>query len=135
MAYRPYATVADYEEIMGGEMGKIEDAELTRALRKASRHIDTLTFNRIVARGYDQLTDFQKEIIREVCCRLAHFEIENEDLISSILSGYSINGVSVQMTASITIFAESGIVMPKELYSTLIQTGLGCRGASAWVGW
>lgn len=97
------------------------------ALRRASRHIDSLTYNRIVFRKFENMTEFQQEIVKEVCCRLARFETENEDLIGSLLNGYSINGVSVQMTAGMTVFSAYGIVMPKELYSLLIQTGLGCR--------
>lgn len=122
----PYATLDDYETYAGPVQAG-QDEMTMAALRRASRHIDSLTYNRIVFRKFENMTEFQQEIVKEVCCRLARFETENEDLIGSLLNGYSINGVSVQMTAGMTVFSAYGIVMPKELYSLLIQTGLGCR--------
>ena len=126
--YEPYATLTDYKAYVP-EGQELNPDVVKAALRKASRHIDSLTYNRIVFRGFENLTQFQQEIVKEVCCRLAIFETEYDDMIGGLLNGYSINGVSVQMTAGVTVFAAYGIVMPKELYSLLIQTGLGCRMA------
>ena len=39
-------------------------------------HIDTLTYNRIVGRDFENLTKFQQDIIKEVVCKLADFEYE-----------------------------------------------------------
>lgn len=124
MAYEPYASVGYYKQTYGGT---IPEEELNRHLRDASRHIDSLTYNRIVGRGISDLTEFQQEIIREVVCKLADFEWENESLLKSVLSGYSINGVSMTMTAGWNIYTDRGVAMPKELYSLLQQTGLTCR--------
>ena len=33
--------------------------------------IDSLTFNRITSRGFDNLTEFQQAIIIDVCCDMA----------------------------------------------------------------
>ena len=96
-------------------------------LRQASRHIDSLTYNRIVAAGFENLTQFQQEIIKEVCCRQAQFEVENEDAISSVLSSYSINGVSMNFGSSWNVFTEHGVAMRRDVYSLLQQTGLCCR--------
>ena len=98
-----------------------------KALLQASRHIDSLTYNRIVSRGFSNLTEFQQEIIKEVVCKQAEFEYENADMIESVLSGYSINGVSVQFGASWNVFADKGVAMRKDVYSMLCQTGLCCR--------
>ena len=124
MAYNGYATVDAYEEL---GLPEYEYEVVDRALKTASRHIDALTFNRIVAAGFSNLTDFQKEIIREVACRQAAFEMENADMISSILSSYSINGVSMQFGESWNIFTEAGVAMKRDLYSMLQQTGLCVR--------
>ena len=48
-------------------------------------------------------------------------------MIESVLSGYSINGVSVQFGASWNVFADKGVAMRKDVYSMLCQTGLCCR--------
>ena len=76
--------------------------ELKKALRQASRHIDSLTYNRIVGQGFSNLTPFQQDLIREVVCQQADFETENADEINTVLQSYSINGVSMQFGNSWT---------------------------------
>ena len=125
MAYRPYATEDYYLNQYGGEITPKDILE--KALKNASRHIDSLTYNRIVGRGISSLTEFQQEIIREVVCRQADFEYENADEINSVLSSYSINGVSAQFGSSWNVFTDKGIAMKREVYTLLCQTGLCCR--------
>jgi hypothetical protein len=105
----------------------MEGDDIPKYLKQASRHIDSLTYNRIVGRGFSNLTSFQQEIIREVCCQQADFEYENQDEISTVLSSYSINGVSAQFGSSWNVFTDKGIAMKRETYSLLCQTGLCCR--------
>ena len=116
----PYVTVEEYKK----NYNDIPDDSIEKSLKKASRHIDTLTFNRIQGIGFDNLTEFQKEIIKEVTCELANFEYENEDVITSVLSSYSINGVSMAFGDSWNIKVLKGVAIPTELYETLSQTGL-----------
>lgn len=125
MSYKPYVSKEEYKDSYNGSV--IPDGDLERVLRQASRHIDSLTFNRIVAAGFDHMTAFQKETIKEVVCMQADFEYENADEINTILSGYSINGVSAQFGSSWNIFMEKGIAMKRDVYSLLTQTGLCCR--------
>lgn len=124
MAYIPYVTEDEYSQY-GSE--QIPDDELEKRLRAASRHIDTLTFNRIVDRGFDSLTDFQQEIIKEVVSLQADFEYENADEIETILSSYSINGVSAKFGDSWNIITDRGVAIKKDTYELLKQTGLCCR--------
>lgn len=124
MAYIPYATAIEYQEA-GYSLIPVE--ELDKALRLASRHIDSLTYNRIVGRGFPRLTKFQQDVIREVVCRQADFEYENADEISTVLSGYSINGVSAQFGSSWNVFTAFGVAMRRDVYALLCQTGLCCR--------
>ena len=125
MSYKPYVRKEEYTEIYNGSV--IPDEELEKALRQACRHIDSLTFNRIVAAGFDHLTAFQQETIKEVVCLQADFEYENADEINTILSSYSINGVSAQFGSSWNVFMEKGIAMKRDVYTMLCQTGLCCR--------
>ena len=124
MAYEPYATEDYYNSEYGGT--SIPETELRKYLKTASRHIDSLTYNRIVGRGISSLTEFQQEIIRETVCRQAEFEYENADEISSVLSSYSINGVSAQFGSSWNVFTDKGIAMKRDDYAFLSQTGLCC---------
>lgn len=116
----PYVTVEEYKK----SYNDIPDDSIEKSLKKASRHIDTLTFNRIQGIGFDNLTEFQKEIIKEVACELANFEYENEDVITSVLNSYSINGVSMAFGDSWNVKVLKGVAIPTELYETLSQTGL-----------
>lgn len=125
MEYKAYASPDYYREIYKGSTISEKDQE--KMLRQASRHVDTLTYNRIVGQGFSSLTEFQKDIIREVVCQQAEFEYENEDEINTILSGYSINGVSAQFGNSWNVFMEKGVAMKRDTYSLLSQTGLCCR--------
>ena len=118
--YTSYVTVEEYKK----NYNDIPDDSIEKSLKKASRHIDTLTFNRIQGIVFYNLTEFQKEIIKEVTCELANFEYENEDVITSVLSSYSINGVSMAFGDSWNVKVFKGVAIPTELYETLSQTGL-----------
>lgn len=124
MAYTAYATAEDYTALFPET-----DVPPDDAFRTASRHVDSLTFNRIVgAGGLAGLTAFQRETVKEVVCRQAAFETENADLIGTVLSGYSINGVSVQFGESWNVAVQNGVAMRRDVYALLEQTGLCWRG-------
>ena len=124
MAYEPYVTENDYLAD-GGE--SLPEENMRMWLKSASRHVDALTYGRISGIGFDHLTPFQQEIIKEVVCLQAEFEAENADEIKSVLQSYSINGVSAQFGSSWNVFTEKGIAMKRDVYALLTQTGLCCR--------
>ncbi len=121
----PYADGEDFEELFPDEAVVPDEA----AFRTASRHVDSLTYNRIAALGgFEALTDFQKEVVREVVCRQALFESESVDALSSVLSSYSIGGVSMGFAGeSWNVHVENGVAMQRDVYALLRQTGLCVR--------
>lgn len=121
-----YVSPEEYAEL---GYTKIPSTALRQALRDASRQIDTLTFNRIVKIGFDKLTPFQQEIIKEVICKHADFLYENADAISSILDSYAINGVSMKFGTGFNVKMKNGLPILGTVYSLLEQTGLCWRGA------
>ena len=126
MPYEPYATAGYYSSTYQGTT--LEDVDdITRWLKQASRHIDSLTYNRIVGRGFSNLTPYQREIVQEVCCMQADFEYQNADEIESVLQSYSINGVTAQFGGGWNTHVENGVMMRADVYSMLAQTGLCCR--------
>ncbi|MBS5510137.1 hypothetical protein KH141_04005 [butyrate-producing bacterium] len=125
MAYEPYASKEYYQNEYQGSI--VPEDKLLKALRQASRHIDSLTFNRIVGQGFSNLSRYQQELIREVTCQQADFETENADEIDTILQSYAINGVSAQFGSSWNVITEQGVAMKRDVYALLCQTGLCCR--------
>ena len=121
--YKPYLSVDEYYE-----NGGLIEENIEKYLISASRHIDSLTFNRIVAKGFENLTEFQQETVKTVCFDMANFECENEDLINSVLQSYSINGVSMQFGSSWNIAIVNGVAIRRDAYNLLMQTGLCYRG-------
>lgn len=98
--------------------------ELREVLKMMSQHIDTLTFNRIVGLGFNNLTPFQQSVIKEVCCQMADFAIENKDLIDTTLTSYSINGVSMNFGDSWNVVTSQGIALRRSTFELLQQSGL-----------
>jgi len=105
-------------------IGTHNSENLNRILKTASQHIDTLTFNRIVGMGFDNLTPFQQSVVREVCCQMADFMIENKDLIETTVSSYSINGVSMAFGDNWNVVTSQGIALSRSTFELLKQSGL-----------
>lgn len=123
--YVAYADSVYYKDVYCGEL--IDDDNLNKALMTASRHIDVLTYNRIVGRGIDSLTDYQRELVKECCCDMAEFEYENADMINSVLQQYAINGVSMTFGSTWNVRVQDGIAIKKDIYEKLCSTGLCSR--------
>lgn len=105
-------------------LGTHNSENLNRILKTASQHIDTLTFNRIGGMGFDNLTPFQQSVVREVCCQMADFMIDNKDLIETTLSSYSINGVSMSFGDNWNVVTTQGIALSRSTFELLKQSGL-----------
>lgn len=104
------------------------EAENFESLEKrAETDINGLTFNRISAKGFDSLTDFQKLLVRRAVAMQVKFINENSELLDSPLSGYSISGVSMSFDKSKTVNV-GGVTTSNNVYNVLMQTGLMYRG-------
>lgn len=107
--------------------GNIPAEELEKRLKRACRDIDSLTYNRIVKAGFENLTEFQQDIIKEAVQLHADFCYDNSDLLDSPLAAYAINGVSMSFDKS-KIVTVGDVTTSNEVYSLLMQTGLCYRG-------
>lgn len=125
MEYQPYVSCEYYQNTYLGDV--LPEDKMDKYIRQASRHIDALTFNRIVGRGLPSLTVFQQGIVQEVVCEQAEFEYQNQEVFDMILQGYSINGVSMQFGESWNVTTQMGIPMRRDIYEKLKQTGLCSR--------
>jgi vacuolar-type H+-ATPase subunit I/STV1 len=102
---------------------KISEEEIDSYLLKASEKIDELTFNRIVAIGFDKLTDFQKEKIQRAICLHADYIFEFGTEMGQI-SSFSVLDINVSIDNKNSIEAKFGT--NKEIYNLVKQTGLTC---------
>ena len=107
--------------------GSIPEEQIESRIRRACRDIDSLTFNRIVKAGFENLTEFQQELIKEAVQLHADFCYDNADLLDSPLAAYSINGVSMSFDKSKIVTVDS-VTTSSAVYSLLMQTGLCYRG-------
>lgn len=115
----------DLEYYKNTYCGKLPDEEAEKALKQASRHIDMLTYRRIAGVGFDNLSPFQQETVKEVCCMMADFESTNASMINSLINSYSINGASINFSGeSANCRLINGVVVQKDVYEMLNMTGL-----------
>ena len=90
-------------------------------LELASSKIDELTYNRIEAIGFDNLTDFQKKKIEKATLLQAQYYDEYGTDTES-LNGFNISGLSMSFEGG---SAPKGV--SPTAYSQLKQTGLTVR--------
>lgn len=121
-----YVDYEYYSNTYGGKTITADNAP--RALQKASDTVDVLTYCRIVDRGVDGLTPFQKGIVQRVVCALAEWQEDNADLLDAPYASYSINGVAVSLGKAQNVRQIGGVMIPSGLYAELIKTGLCYRG-------
>ena len=120
-----YASPDDYK-LLYPDTDKT-DAQITALLTVAETEIDGLTYNRIVAKGYVNLTPFQQEKVKTATCMQAKFDATYSDFINSPFAAYGINGVSMSFDAK-KVIQQNGITTSAQVYGVLTQTGLTNRG-------
>lgn len=100
----------------------IPDEQLENILEASSDQIDILTFNRISAIGFNDLTPFQQDKIKKAVCVQADFISMYGAYIDLPLSGYSAGSVSVNLGNG-----ANGVSAPNSVLNYLRQTGLSNR--------
>lgn len=76
----------------------LPENEVEKYLKLAQEKIDSITFNRIVKIGFDKLTEFQKEKIKESICYQAEYIFENgyNNENNRDIASYSVLDISVR---------------------------------------
>ena len=118
-----YVDSSYYYNVYGGEV--IPPEYFDKKIKEASEKINEVTFNRIVKLGFNNLTEFQKEKVREAVCAQADYIYEkgydNEEDISS----YRVLDITVNEKESDSQAKKMG--MSSYAYSQIKKTGLTCR--------
>lgn len=97
--------------------------DIEKYLELAQEKIDSITFNRIVAIGFDNLTEFQQDCVRKAICYQAEHYSENGINSSSSVSSYSVLDISVNVDNSKQTEAQKQ-GMHEFAYTNIKKTGL-----------
>lgn len=103
--------------------GKVNEEEISPFLQRASDAIDSMTYNRITGKGFNNLTKFQQDKIKKAVCHHAEFMYQYGEYLNSPLSGFSAGSISV----SINTENLNGISTTSQVIQYLNQSGLTCR--------
>lgn len=115
-----YVTEEEYTSL-GYE--SIENLETQ--LARSSMQINIMCYGRIDGRGFENLNDHQKKLIREAVCAHAEFCNTYKDYLNSPLQSFSISKTSINF-GDIGVLI-NGIRTDKTVYEYLRGTGLMCR--------
>lgn len=100
----------------------ISQEELEKYLKKAEREIDHLCFGCIKGKGFENLSPFQKELIKEAVYLQAEYDKQYGPYLNSPLKGYSAGSTKIEL-ANVTY---GGINTSQEIINLLEDTGLRC---------
>lgn len=104
--------------------GTVEDVTIAeRALKAAEIKVNELSFGRIEAKGFDNLTDFQKSCVKDAVCYQAEYYIDNG--YDGTVQSYSVPDISVTVKTG-NKETEKICVSPLTV-SLLTQSGLNSR--------
>lgn len=110
------------EEYYNNFSGTITEKTSSK-LEKATDQINSLTYNRIIGLGFDNLTEFQKDKVKKAICIHADFVEQYGEYINMPLSGFSAGSISLNLNAQ----KINGVTTTQEVLNYLSQTGLTCR--------
>ncbi|MCR2043193.1 hypothetical protein NSA23_03580 [Anaerosalibacter massiliensis] len=115
----------DYEYYKNTFGGSLDEVTAKKLLEESSDQIDRLTYGRIRKRGFNNLTEYQQELIKKAVCHQTDFLDNYGEYLSSPLDGFSIGDVSLSFDKSNQ--GAGGIIADKKVLDYLAQTGLTVR--------
>ena len=120
-----YVSASEYAELSRDHA--IQMDQLNRALEDAERDVDSLTFCRIRAMGFDALTEFQRNLVKLAVVRQADFTAQYSETLGNPLASYSVNGVAMSWDKG-AVQCVSGVYTAPSITALLRQTGLSWLG-------
>lgn len=123
-----YATSEYYFTTFKGNVLQKENVDMY--LQEATEKIDSITFNRIVRIGFDNLTPFQKEKVQKAVCYQAEYILNNgfNDEDKEDIASYSVLDISVNVKADNEKTQAEKECMSEKAYDLIFKTGLMTRG-------
>ena len=114
-----------YSNIFKGKT--IPDEDIEKYLGLAQEKIDSITYNRIAAIGFNNLTEFQREKISKAICYQAEYIFKNgyNDEDNRDISSYSVLDISVSVDNSSSNKTKAQKLNMSEIaYDLVRKTGL-----------
>ncbi|MCF6461493.1 hypothetical protein [Clostridium sp. Cult3] len=115
----------DYEYYKNTFKGSLDENAATKLLEESSDQVDRLTYGRIRKRGFENLTEYQQEMVQKAVCHQAEFINNYGEYLNSPLGGFSIGDVSLSFSKENQ--GPGGIIADKKTLDYLAQTGLSTR--------
>lgn len=108
----------------------ITEEDVEEYLELAQEKIDSITFNRIVAKGFDNLTPFQKEKVQKAVCYQAEYIFSNgfNDENKEDIASYSVLDISVNVKTDSEKTQAEKECMSEKAYDLINKTGLATKG-------
>lgn len=118
-----YVNQEYYTDTFKGSL--IPKDDVMKYLELAQEKIDSITHNRIVGIGFDNLTEFQKEKISKAICYQAEYILENgfNNENNGNIASYSVLDISVNVDANKRTQAQK-VNMSEIAYDLIHKTGL-----------
>ena len=105
--------------------GVLDEDQVIKLLDEASDQVDKLTYGRIRAKGFDNLTEYQQGLVKKAVCYQVDFINAYGDYLNMPLSGFSAGDISLSFNKDNQ--GPGGIIADKKTLSYLSQTGLTSR--------
>lgn len=121
---KTYLTYAEYVELNYNEPMITDETEFNKLNKVVTNNINILTFNRIIKIGFDELSEYRQDVIKDVISSTISFYYENDELINCVLKNYSINGQAMSFGDNWNVFTKQGVAIKSEDYKLLTTTGL-----------
>lgn len=120
-----YLAYVDYEYYKNTFKGSLDENVATKLLEEASDQIDRLTYGRIRRKGFENLTEYQQEMIKKAVCHQADFISNYGEYLNIPINGYSAGGISLSFSKDNQ--GAGGVIADKKTLDYLSQTGLTVR--------
>lgn len=105
--------------------GSLDEDTAGKFLEEASDQVDRLTYGRIRAKKFENLTEYQQEMIKKAVCYQADFINSYGEYLNMPIGGFSAGDISLSFDKDNQ--GAGGIVADKKTLDYLSQTGLTVR--------
>lgn len=114
-----YADYSYYKDVFKGKLINENEENL---LQDACNDIDDMVFGRIRGKGFENLTPYQQELIKNAICQHAEFNKKYGTFLNAPVSSYSVGKTSMSFDSK----KLNGIDTASSVIKLLNRTGLTC---------